>query len=147
MTTGVLMGEGERNKRLVRRFIDALNERELAALDDIVATDFVRRCQATPDVEVRSLADFRRFVEQDMAVFPDSRVTVETLVAEGDLVAFFAQYQGTQEGAMGRFPPSGKRTTVDFAGMFRIEDGRIAELRLTWDNLSILMQLGHLNFS
>ncbi len=28
-------------------------------------------------------------------------------------------------------------------GIFRLEDGKIAEMWVTWDNLSALMQLGH----
>ncbi len=45
---------------------------------------------------------------------------------------------------MGPFPASGKRMSVEFSGVFRIEDGRIAELRLVWDNVYVLRQLGHM---
>ena len=58
-------------------------------------------------------------------------------------VAVWALYEGTQEGQMGPSPPSGRRMELDFGGVFRIEDGMIAELWLTWDNLSVLTQLGH----
>ena len=33
--------------------------------------------------------------------------------------------------------------TVDMGALFRIADGRIAELWVTWDNMSALGQLGH----
>ena len=32
---------------------------------------------------------------------------------------------------------------VEVAGVFRISRGRITDLRLTWDNLGLLAQLGH----
>ncbi len=41
-------------------------------------------------------------------------------------------------------PPSGKRASFDFAGVARIEDGRFTEWWITWDNMTILGQLGHL---
>lgn len=133
----------EENKQLVRRFVEASNERSWDELDRMVAPEFVRHSQATPDVQVENREQFMVFLRQDAATFPDSRVTIERLVAEGDLVAFSATYSGTQEAAMGPFPPSGKRMEVDFAGIFRIEDGMLAELWVTWDNMTALTQLGH----
>ena len=138
------MSDTERNRALVRRFSNAVDERDYEALDALLSPDFIRHCPATPDVVVRSPADFRRFLEQDAATFPDSRITLEALVAEGDQVAFWATYTGTQSGPMGPFPPSGRHASVEFGGVFRIEGDRIAHMRLTWDNLTLLSQLGHL---
>jgi steroid delta-isomerase-like uncharacterized protein len=128
----------------VRRFARAVDERDYEALDGLLSPDFVRHCPATPDVIVRSPADFRRFLEQDAETFPDSRITLEALVAEDNQVAVWATYTGTQSGPMGPFPPSGGRASVEFGGVFRIEGDRIAHLRLTWDNMTLLTQLGHL---
>ncbi|MEN8145341.1 MAG: ester cyclase [Gemmatimonadota bacterium] len=139
------MKDTELNKDLVRRFVVAINDRNLEALGETVAVDFVRHCQATPDVEVRSLEDLRRFIELDSVTFPDSLVTIDQLVAEDNLVGFFARYEGTQHGPMGPFPPSDRRASIDFGGVFRMETGKIAELWVTWDNVAMLSQLGHLD--
>jgi steroid delta-isomerase-like uncharacterized protein len=133
----------EQNKELVRQFVEAGNARDFAALDSLLTDDFTRHSQATPDVVVQDRDQFRTFLRQDSATFPDSRVTMQQLVAEDDLVAFHANYVGTQEGPMGPFPASGRQMDIEFFGVFRIEDDRIAELWLTWDNLSALAQLGH----
>jgi steroid delta-isomerase-like uncharacterized protein len=133
----------EDNKALVRRFGEAMNSRQLDALDEIVAPDFIRHCQATPEVDVRSLEGFKEFLRQDAAVFPDSVQTARHVVAEGDLVAVWATYEGTQRGPMGPFPASGRRMRLDFAAILRIEKGKIAEMWVTWDNVSGLAQLGH----
>ena len=45
---------------------------------------------------------------------------------------------------MGPFPPTGKRVEGPFLSFLRIEDGKIAEMWVEWDNLSMLTQLGHL---
>ncbi len=132
------------NKALVRRFGEAMNSRKLYLLDDIVASDFVRHCQATPSVNVRSLADFKEFLNQDFEVFPDSVQTLKHMVAEEDLVAIWATYEGTQLGQMGPFPPSKRKMQLDFAAVIRIQGPKIAEMWVTWDNMAGLSQLGHL---
>jgi predicted ester cyclase len=66
-------------------------------------------------------------------------------VGEGDRVAFWATYTGTQLGPIGPFPPSGRAASVEFAAIFRLEGERIAELSLVWDNVALLVQLGHLS--
>ena len=134
----------EANKALVLAMIEAVNARDLDALDAIVAADVVRHSAATTGVAVRSLADFKTFLEGDFAAVPDSTITVEHLLAEDDLVAVHAVYAGTQRGPMGPFPASGKRVEGPFLSVLRVEDGKIAEMWVEWDNLDMLRQLGHL---
>lgn len=135
--------QAERNKQSFLRGVEAINSRNWDALDDLIASDYVRHCQATPNVTVNSLEDFKAFLKQDAATFPDSRIILQHVVAEGDFVAFYAIYVGTQEGPEGPFPPSHKKMSLDFAGVHRIENGKLAETWLTWDNLAALTQLGH----
>ena len=132
----------EANKSLVRSFSAAGNENDLEAFDNLLAHDFVRHCQATPEISVASRKEFKQFYRDTALTFPDQRMTLDALVAEGDRVAFWGTFSGTQVGPMGPFPPTGRRLESDIGGMFRIEDGKIAELWVTWDNLSGLVQLG-----
>jgi steroid delta-isomerase-like uncharacterized protein len=132
----------EANKEIVRSFADAGNRNDLEAFDTLLAPDFVRHCQATPEVTVTTCEDFKQFYRDTAKTFPDQQMVLDVLVAEGDRVAFWGTFTGTQEGRMGPFPPTGRRMESEIGGMFRIEAGRIAELWVTWDNLSGLMQLG-----
>jgi steroid delta-isomerase-like uncharacterized protein len=131
-------------RSLIRRFEEAMNSRRLDLLDDILSADVVRHCQATPQLSVRTREEFEQFLQQDTATFPDNVQTFTQIVVEGDRAAVWATYEGTQTGPMGPFPPSGKKARFDFAGVFRIDDGRIAEFWITWDNVTVLSQLGHL---
>jgi predicted ester cyclase len=65
------------------------------------------------------------------------------MVAEGDMVATYGSFTGTQDGRMGLFPPTDKEVDSKFLSIIRLEDGKIAELWVEWDNLAILTQLGH----
>jgi predicted ester cyclase len=104
----------ERNKAVIRRFLEAWNSRRPEAFDELVAPDVFRHCEATPALEVRSLDQLKEFLRLDTEIFPDSVQTIQHLVAEGDLVAAWATYEGTQRGPMGPFPPSGASTTVAY---------------------------------
>ncbi|HEY1968924.1 MAG TPA: ester cyclase [Pseudonocardia sp.] len=138
------MSDSEHVHDLFRRPGEAMNSRELDQLDDIVTEDFTRHCEATPDVVVGSREDFKEFLRAYTASFPDNVQTFEQLVVDDDRAGFWATYEGTQQGDLGPFPASGRKTKFSFGGVARIRQGRIAELWVTWDNMAILAQLGHL---
>lgn len=130
------------NKELARRFVAAINTTDWDALDEIVTEDFRRHCQATPDVQVRSREEFKQLLESFLVSIPDQRMTIEMLVAEGDKVAGYGTYAGTQTGPMDGFPATGRPVETKFMTILRIEEDRVAELWVEWDNLSMLTQLG-----
>ncbi|USN98912.1 MAG: ester cyclase [Phycisphaeraceae bacterium] len=133
----------EQNKQVVLANARAYNEHDVDGLRATMAPDLRRRCQATPDIDVRSVDDFIAFARREWLSFPDGRLEVEQLVAENDRVGVFGRFTGTQLGATGPFPPSGRSVDLDFCGVFRIDKGKIAEILITWDNLTVLGQLGH----
>jgi predicted ester cyclase len=45
---------------------------------------------------------------------------------------------------MGPFLPSGKRIDLPFMAILRIENDKIAEIWVEWDNVLALTQLGHM---
>ena len=134
----------EDNKQLARRLGEAINARRWDLLDGLVAPDFVRHCEATPGVDVKSLDAFKEYLKYDATVFPDSVQTLKHMVAEGDLVALWLTYEGTQQAAMGPFPASGRRMQIECGVIVRVKNGRIAEMWVTWDNMAALAQHGHL---
>ena len=58
-------------------------------------------------------------------------------------MAAYDTFTGTQTGTMGPFPATGKTMENKTMGIFRLENGKIAELWIEWDNLAMLSQLGH----
>ena len=128
-------------KELVNRFNEACNARHYSRLDDLVHKNFRRHCQATPGVTVKSLDEFKTFLGADGTTFPDARVDLTQMIEEGDRVAFWGSFTGTQKGDMGPFPASMKKVVLDVSGVFRFEAGKIAELWIVWDNMAVFTQL------
>jgi len=137
------MADQVENVRIATAMTDAINARDLGALDALVAPDVVRHSAATPDIVVTNLAEFKAFLETDFATVSDSVQKIDVIFGGGDFVAVRARYIGTQDGPMGPFPASGKRLELPYIGILRFEDRKIVEIWVEWDNLSALNQLGH----
>ena len=132
------------NKELVSNAMDVIVAGEFDRMEEFFATDFKRHSQSSPIQEMTNLDQFRDWLVADRASFPDGRIEVDVIVAEGDKVAMYARWIATQKGPMGPFPASGKQMSLQFGGVHRIENGKIAETWVTWDNMSSLVQLGHM---
>lgn len=129
---------------IVQGMTEAINARELDRLSEFVADGVVRHSNATPGVSVTNLDEFRAFLESDIATVPDSVQTIDVIFGNGEFVGVRARYNGTQQGPMGPFPATGKPVEIAFVGLLRIEDGKVAEIWVEWDNLGALMALGHI---
>ena len=140
--TGADQATLERNKEIVRQAELVINAQAFDELDQYYAENYVRYSQATPGFEEADIAGVVMLFEGFFAAFPDGRQTTTTLVAEDDVVAFWGVFEGTQEGPMPPFPATGARMRSDYAGFHRIEDDKIAETWVTWDNMAMLAQLG-----
>ena len=134
--------QGKKNKELVAEVFAVIEAGSFDKLDQYIAADYVRHCQATPDINVTSLEGLKEFLNGDLETVSDPKMVIHRMLAEDDLVAFWATYSGIQDGPMGPFPATGKRMELDFAGMHRISDGKIVETWVIWDRLTGLTQLG-----
>lgn len=134
--------QGKKNKELVAEIFAIVEAGNLDKLDEFVSADYVRHCQATPEIEVTNLQGLKDFLTSDREAVPNPELVLHRMVAEDDLVAFWATYKGVQEGPMGPHPATGNRLELDFAGMHRIADDKLVETWVIWDNMTMLTQLG-----
>ncbi len=132
----------DQNKEIVKKSFEIVENGDYDGMNTYIAQDYVRHCQATPDLIIESLDAFKEFIRRDRKSIPNQKLKIKMLVAEGDLVAFWGTYTGTQTGQMGSFPPTGRSAELDFAGVHRLENGKVVETWVTWDNITILSQLG-----
>lgn len=127
-------------KAVVRQFFAAANAHDLAGMLDLVTNDVAIHTQI-PGIEP-GMAGFRAFMGVYFSAFPEQRVEVHELVAEGDRVVARHTHHVTHGGEFAGLPPSGKRAVIDGLELFRIEDGRIAEMWHHDDLLGLMQQLG-----
>jgi predicted ester cyclase len=132
----------EANKAVVLQAAEAINNHEYDALDQFFAQYYKRHSQATPEVKVETLTEFIDMLKYWMQAFPDGKQGIDMLIAEGSLVAFYGTFSGTHTAPMGDIPPTGRRMDSETIGFHRVENGKIVETWVTWDNLAIFSQLG-----
>jgi steroid delta-isomerase-like uncharacterized protein len=135
----------ENNKALVRRFYEEVyNKQNLAIIDELIATNFMSHTLDPGGVPTRE--GDKQFITGFLNTFPDVRVSVEDVIAEGDKVVARWVVRGTHKGEFrgptGSIPPTGKQVTVTSIDIFRIADGKFIERWPERDRLGLLQQLG-----
>lgn len=132
------MGPAE-NKKLVGDLMARLDARDIDGVLSYCATDTVWH-GFTP--QPLDNAGYRQAIQVFLGAFPDSRFTVQQLLAEGDRVAAPHQLHGTHNGAFQGIPPTGKPVVVDAIVIFRIVNDKVVETWLNAEIFGLLMQLG-----
>jgi predicted ester cyclase len=74
--------------------------------------------------------------------FPDLKLTVDQVIADGDHVAVRWTARGTHRGDLFGIAPTGKETTVTGITIDRWANGMLMESWTNWDTLGLLQQLG-----
>jgi steroid delta-isomerase-like uncharacterized protein len=125
----------------MRRIYDMINSGDLSAVDDVIAADAVDH-EAPPGVSNRGPAALRAFVEMFRGGFPDLRMTVDDMIAEGDRVAVRATMTGTHKGEFMGTPPTGKQVSVLVIDIARFAGAKAVEHWGASDSAVLLEQLG-----
>jgi hypothetical protein len=135
------MSTPHENKAVARRLVDeVLCGGDLHALDEIVAADYVNHNIPVPGIP-GTKAGFRTLVEATRRAFPDVRVHVDDMVAEGDVVVFHDHVDATSREEFFGVPANGKAVAWTEIHWLRVRDGKIAEHWTNFDQLAILQQL------
>jgi steroid delta-isomerase-like uncharacterized protein len=130
----------EANKAVVRRLFEALNANDLDGMLECATEDVVVH---TPIPGIAPGRDgFRNLMEVYFAAFTEQHVDVNAMVAEGDRVVVWHRHHVVQGGPFGGLPPTGKKAVVDGLEMYRIADGKIAEMWHQDDLLGLMQQIG-----
>ena len=121
----------EKNKAIARRVFDEIfNQGKFEVADEIYAPDFRNHgLHQTIDLKTD-----QEWVHSEKKAFPDLRMSIQQMVAEGDRVAVLWTFQGTHTGwGYEGLPPTGTRVEVRGITIWRVVDGRIVE---EWSSFS-----------
>lgn len=133
----------EENKSVVRRFFEAFEADDQAALTELLAPDLVAYSHGAPGPQDREV--HLQGIRMWNAAFGDTRFTIHEQIAEGDKVATRVSMRSVHSrGDFQDLPPTGKEVTIDSVTIERIRDGKIVERRVSADWLGIRQQLGML---
>jgi predicted ester cyclase len=128
-------------EQLARAVMDALNDRDLERIRDLVTDDFVDHGSPValppgPDGYIAILT----FVTEVLQI----RYELEDVVASGDTVAMRATAHGVNAVAPQGIEPTMRPYAMKTAHFFRSRDGRLCEHWGIRDELDVLFQVGAL---
>lgn len=130
-----------KNKEITRRFsAEVWGKGDAALADELIAPDLIEHTPfpaPTPGLEGHKqvLAMFR-------AAFPDLVVTVDDVIAEGDMTYLNWHGDATHTGEMMGIPATGKKVHVTGMDILRLENGKIKERWAEISTFSLMQQLG-----
>ena len=139
MTQPDTLALAARNKSRYLQAKDAFNRNDIEACLAFYSPD--HRVVSNPGAPGR--AAIRAFLEQSHQAWPDLRIVVEHVVAEGDRVMGRSVATATHTATVLGVAPTGKRIEATFWDLHRFDDeGLILETWNLMDTLSIMRQLG-----
>ncbi|MHC4621707.1 MAG: ester cyclase [Planctomycetota bacterium] len=130
----------EENKAIVRRFLEeGWNEGKLEVFDETVAAD----CPWGKDVYGPEAVKKNHTTSHIWS--PDSHITIEDIIAEGDKVVVSDTTTGTHTGEIEDWPaPEGKEWSIRAISIFTLTGGKISKFEFLQDNFALYTQLGYI---
>jgi steroid delta-isomerase-like uncharacterized protein len=130
----------EENKRLVERFYAHHRTGTIGQATDVVTPDCIRHDPSGR--EEPGPSGFAARVARTEAAFSEWVSTPNIVMADGDKVAVRWTITAKHTGPCDGFPATGRNVKFSGVNIFRIENGRIAEIWNHRDDLSVLQQIG-----
>jgi steroid delta-isomerase-like uncharacterized protein len=124
-----------------RRLYELISAGDIEGFASHLADDFVEH-EETPGL-APTKDGVIAFFGMQLAAFPDLRMDVEDVIADGDKVVARVRVTGTNRGDFMGMPATGQRVDVHLYDQFRFgDDGLVHEHWGVLDALAMMQQLG-----
>jgi len=132
----------EDNKAVVRSVEEAWDNQDLDSLDQYFAPEFDNSASGVPELP-GGLAGAKMAHGGAMQSFPDRKVHIEELLADGDKVVVRARITGTNQGGfpLMNVPANGNPIDFAFVGIYTLRDGKIVSHWGLNDAATLMQQL------
>jgi steroid delta-isomerase-like uncharacterized protein len=135
------MGTLEENKEIVRGYVQAiLVKRDFSKFSQFTAPGFYIDRSAVPEA-IRGEQGLHTQMDMLYSAFPDLKLSIVDMVAEGDKVVVRFEAPGTHQGVFGGIQPTGRRAVWKGLVMYHVVDGKITEAWADWDDYGLIQQL------
>ena len=128
----------DKNKEIIRRYNKEFVEEHNDAVHwEVVSPYFLEHVGGTKGAEFPFL-----FITKTIrAAFPDTKVVIHDMVAEGDKVVVYKNHEGTHTGELMGIPPTGKRVSFAIIEILTLRDGKYVEHFAVSDSEGLMRQL------
>jgi steroid delta-isomerase-like uncharacterized protein len=121
--------EEEKNETLALRYHnDIFQKGRLEVADEILSPNFVLHNPILPEELRKGPEGTKKYASTVIAAVPDRKLVHDDILAKGDKVLFRWTLSGTNTGPLFGNPPTGKAYVATGFDLFRISNGKIAEM-------------------
>jgi len=131
----------EANKETARRYLEEVYGQGNLDLIDELLDPTIEDHEDFGDQKPAGKTGIKELVKAFRAAFPDIRVSIEDMVAEGDRVCVRCSWVGTHQGEFAGIAATGKQIHFTSMDEIRFNDGVIQEHWGITDTMSLLTQL------
>ncbi len=124
-----------------RIYNEAWNAGKLDVLSELVASGAPIHDPGTPGIG-SGPEGMKQLILTYRDAFPDTQFTIESQVAEGDLVLTRWRAHGTHKGTLMGVPPTNRMVEVAGMSLTRYANGKGVEAWTNWDTLGLMQQIG-----
>lgn len=136
-----LAATSEAERIINRYFIDVMTLGNLELINDLVTPDFSLTILTLPE-PIRGPEGLRQFVTRLRGAFPELTFTVERVIVEGNFASARWNNAGTQVNPFLGVPATNKLIKDHGVDIFRLANGKIAEVWIYEHDLQLMQQLG-----
>lgn len=130
----------EEAKELIQKYVEEVwTKGDINAIEDLTTPGFIYHLGGQPSRDKTKMGQFIKMVH---FAFPDWKVKILDIFAEGDKVAIRWNCQATHKGIFRGIPPTGNKINFSGQNIYAIENDKIAQEWEHMDSLSMLQQLG-----
>jgi len=126
---------------IVRALYASFNTGDLSKLSDHATEDMVSH-QMDISIKTAGLQAVRDQLAMYRTAFPDLRQEILSMSTSGDRTFVQLRIQGTNSGAWGKMPPTGRSMDVMGIDMVRFENGKVVEHWGYMEEMKMMQQLG-----
>ena len=140
---GHAAGQAAANAALLDKYFAAVNAHDAAALDNVIAADYVQHDAAQGSGRAGMQAAFQRY----FAMFPEFRMTLADSVVTDDKIVARFEITATHDRTVQlgpnapSFPPTGKKLAWQGISIWRVADGKFVEHWGVDDLLGLVQQM------
>lgn len=132
----------EKAKALIDIDDEIWNEGNLDLIDEFYPSDFVIH-EVDISEDLVGIDAYKEYVTDTRTMCPDYNCTLEEIIVKDDKIVARYTVTGTNTGQFGDLPPTGKKLRISVINIFRVANGKLAEVWIYYNLAAVLQQLGY----
>jgi steroid delta-isomerase-like uncharacterized protein len=138
------MESKEKNKETAKKVYKALETGNTEGLENYIDENMVEH-SPDPFMKGSGLEYVKNIFAEYRRMFPDLKIKINQMIAEGDNLAVFLTLSGTNKGEFMGKPATGHQINIDGFDLITFKNGKAAEHWGVWDTYAMMTQLGFIH--